>query len=90
MRTDTIVRIASLTKPITCAGIMVLVDEGRTVVEASIIIEYLMLRHPGAVRLLPEQPAAALEGRQERAGQVLRGQDRVARPLGDGAAPLEQ
>jgi CubicO group peptidase (beta-lactamase class C family) len=29
MRTDTIVRIASLTKPITCAGIMVLVDEGR-------------------------------------------------------------
>jgi len=29
MRTDTIFRIASLTKPITCAGIMVLVDEGR-------------------------------------------------------------
>jgi CubicO group peptidase (beta-lactamase class C family) len=29
MRTDTMVRIASLTKPITCAGIMVLVDEGR-------------------------------------------------------------
>jgi CubicO group peptidase (beta-lactamase class C family) len=29
MRTDTMVRIASLTKPITCAGIMLLVDEGR-------------------------------------------------------------
>jgi len=29
MKTDTIVRIASLTKPITCAGIMALVDEGR-------------------------------------------------------------
>jgi len=29
MRTDTIFRIASLTKPITCAGIMTLVDEGR-------------------------------------------------------------
>jgi CubicO group peptidase (beta-lactamase class C family) len=29
MRADTIFRIASMTKPITCAGIMVLVDEGR-------------------------------------------------------------
>ncbi len=29
MRPDTIFRIASLTKPITCAGIMALVDEGR-------------------------------------------------------------
>ena len=29
MRKDTMFRIASLTKPITCAGIMVLVDEGR-------------------------------------------------------------
>ncbi|SPE31384.1 Beta-lactamase (fragment) [Candidatus Sulfopaludibacter sp. SbA6] len=29
MRTDTIFRIASLTKPITCAGVMILVDEGR-------------------------------------------------------------
>ena len=29
MRTDTIFRIASLTKPVTCAGIMKLVDEGR-------------------------------------------------------------
>ena len=29
MRTDTIVRLASVTKPVTCAGIMILVDEGR-------------------------------------------------------------
>jgi len=29
MRTDTIFRIMSMTKPITCAGIMILVDEGR-------------------------------------------------------------
>jgi CubicO group peptidase (beta-lactamase class C family) len=29
MRTDTIFRIASLTKPVTCAGIMVLVDRGK-------------------------------------------------------------
>src|SRR5689334_10433478 len=29
MRPDTIFRLASVTKPITCAGIMVLVDEGR-------------------------------------------------------------
>ena len=41
----------------------VLVDEGRTVVEASIIVEYLGLRHPGPVRLLPADPHAALEVR---------------------------
>ena len=29
MRTDTIVRLASVTKPVTCAGVMILVDEGR-------------------------------------------------------------
>jgi len=38
----------------------VLVDEGRTVVEASIIIEHLGLHHPGPVRLIPEDPRAAL------------------------------
>jgi glutathione S-transferase len=41
----------------------VLVDDGRTVVEASIIIEHLLLQHPGPVRLLPEEPQAALEVR---------------------------
>lgn len=40
-----------------------LVDGERNVVETSIIIEYLALRHPGAVRLLPADPMAALEVR---------------------------
>jgi glutathione S-transferase len=43
--------------------IPVLVDAGRTVVEASIIIEYLGLHHPGPVRLIPEDPRAALDAR---------------------------
>ena len=43
--------------------IPVLVDEGRTVVEASIIIEHLGLHHPGPVRLVPEDPRAALDVR---------------------------
>jgi glutathione S-transferase len=41
----------------------VLVDDGRTVVEASIIIEHLDLCHPGRVRLIPEDPRAALDVR---------------------------
>lgn len=41
----------------------VLVDDGRAIVETSIIIEHLMLRHPGPVRLLPDDPVAALETR---------------------------
>jgi glutathione S-transferase len=41
----------------------VLVDGGRTVMEASIIIEHLGLRHPGPVRLLPADPEAALDVR---------------------------
>ncbi|MGH9771575.1 MAG: glutathione S-transferase family protein [Candidatus Acidiferrales bacterium] len=41
----------------------VLVDDGRTVVESSIIIEYLGLHHPGPVRLIPEEPRAALDVR---------------------------
>lgn len=40
-----------------------LVDGGRTVPEASCIIEYLQLHHPGPVRLVPEDPDAALEVR---------------------------
>ena len=43
--------------------IPVLVDAGRTVVEASIIIEYLGLHHPGPVPLIPEEPGAALDVR---------------------------
>jgi glutathione S-transferase len=41
----------------------VLVDDGRTVAEASIIIEHLQLAHPGPVRLIPEDPRAALDVR---------------------------
>src|SRR5262245_26047000 len=41
----------------------VLVDEDRTVVEATIIIEHLGLHHPGPVRLIPEDPGAALDVR---------------------------
>ena len=41
----------------------VLVDRGRTVMEATIIIEHLDLHHPGPVRLLPAAPAAAVEAR---------------------------
>ena len=41
----------------------VLVDGGRTIVEATIIIEHLALHHPGPVRLLPADAKAALEVR---------------------------
>jgi glutathione S-transferase len=41
----------------------VLVDAGRTVIEASVIIEDLTLRDPGPTRLLPGDPTAALEVR---------------------------
>ena len=41
----------------------VLVDDGRTVVEASTIIEYLQLHHPGPRRLIPDPPERALEAR---------------------------
>jgi glutathione S-transferase len=40
-----------------------LVDGERSVVETSIIIEYLQLTHPGPVRLLPADPVAALDVR---------------------------
>lgn len=40
-----------------------LVDERRTIVEATIIIEHLALHHPGAVPLIPEDPVIALEVR---------------------------
>ncbi len=41
----------------------VLVDQGRTFVEASIIIEHLDLAHPGPRRLVPSDPREALEAR---------------------------
>ena len=41
----------------------VLVDGDRTVFEASCVVEYLDLWHPGPRRLVPEDPRAALEVR---------------------------
>jgi len=41
----------------------VLVDEGRALIESSIIIEYLALRYPGPIRLIPADPLAALDVR---------------------------
>jgi len=41
----------------------VLVDDGRAVVEASIIIEHLGLYHPGPVAMLPEDARSAMEVR---------------------------
>ncbi|MDP1789315.1 MAG: glutathione S-transferase family protein, partial [Methylibium sp.] len=41
----------------------VLVDAGRTVIESSLIVEYLDLHYPGPVRLLPQDPRDALEVR---------------------------
>lgn len=40
-----------------------LVDDGRSVVETSIIIEYLQLKHSGPARLIPQDADAALEVR---------------------------
>jgi glutathione S-transferase len=41
----------------------VLVDNGHTVVEASVIVEYLDINHPGPVKLVPEDPHETLEVR---------------------------
>src|SRR5690349_22441523 len=41
----------------------VLVDDGRPVMEATIIIEHLALHHPGPIRLLPDDSEAALDVR---------------------------
>lgn len=41
----------------------VMVDNGRSVVETTIIIEYLQLCHPGPVTLIPDHPGEALDVR---------------------------
>jgi glutathione S-transferase len=41
----------------------ILVDEGRTILEATGVIEHLAVRHPGPVRLIPDDPDAAVEVR---------------------------
>lgn len=40
-----------------------LVDEGKSVIEASVIIEHLDVFHPGRVRFVPRDPEAALDVR---------------------------
>ena len=46
------------------AKMPVLVDGDRVIVESTIVIEYLAIHHPGRVRLVPDDPAAALEARK--------------------------
>lgn len=41
----------------------ILVDGDRTIFEATAIIEYLHVRHPGPVRLIPDDPDQAVEAR---------------------------
>src|SRR6202522_2142957 len=41
----------------------VLLDGSTQVIEASVIIEYVLLQPPGAARLIPESPQAALHTR---------------------------
>jgi glutathione S-transferase len=41
----------------------ILREDGRVVLEASIVIEYLQVHHPGPVKLIPEDPDLALEVR---------------------------
>lgn len=54
---------AELTELWSIGKFPVLIDDGRTIAETSIIIEHLDLRHPGKVRFLPDNPVAALEVR---------------------------
>lgn len=41
----------------------ILRENGRVVLEATILIEYLHLHHPGPVKLIPEDPDLAIEAR---------------------------
>lgn len=41
----------------------ILREGGRVVMEASVIIEYLQVHHPGPVRLIPDDPDLALQAR---------------------------
>ena len=83
----------------------VLTDGDEVVREASIIVEHLMLRHPGPVRLIPSDPKAALQVRfldrvfdnyvmgpmQRIVGDVLRGErERDPKGVADAKARLDQ
>src|SRR3546814_5870659 len=48
-----------------------LVDNGRPVMEATVIIEHLGLHHPGPVELVPADPKAALPVRADRKSTLL-------------------
>jgi glutathione S-transferase len=82
----------------------VLVDDGRTIVEATVIIEHLALHHPGPFRPLPEDPRAALPVRmldrffdnyvmtpmQKIVGDFIRSpQDRDAKGVADAGETLD-
>jgi glutathione S-transferase len=41
----------------------ILVDQGRTILEASVVIEYLQLHYPGPVKLIPDDADAAIDVR---------------------------
>ena len=60
---DTPVHLAEWLKRWPLRKFPLLVDGDRSVMESSIIIEYLQLVHPGPVRLLPTDPLAALKVR---------------------------
>ena len=82
----------------------ILLDSGKLVFEATIIIEHLTVHHPGPVRLLPTAPEAALDVRmldrffdnyvmtpmQKIVGDSLRApEERDARGVADAHALLE-
>ncbi|HYE45815.1 MAG TPA: glutathione S-transferase family protein [Caulobacter sp.] len=60
---DTPQHIAAWLEKWPLAKFPMLVDGDRQVVETSIIIEYLQIAHPGPVKLIPDDPMAALEVR---------------------------
>jgi glutathione S-transferase len=83
----------------------VLQDGGETVREASIVVEYLTLHHPGPVRLIPHDPKTALKVRfldrifdnyvngamQRVVGDALRSADeRDPKGVADAKARLDQ
>lgn len=83
----------------------VLIDGEEVVREASIIVEHLMLRHPGPVGLIPSEPKAALKVRfldrvfdnyvmgpmQRIVGDALRGAgERDPKGVADAKARLDQ
>jgi glutathione S-transferase len=72
-------------------GKMPVLQDGETIVpETSIIIEYLDQNHPDAVRLLPEDPDAALEARLRDRFYDLYLELRFQKIVGDRLRPADQ